>query len=169
MKYSSTNRLSPHFIHREVARSSTADRLELDNTPTDDAMDKAKALADNVLEPIRTHFGIPFSPQSWFRGEALEKVICRRSFERWCERKGMPVDEASWDAYFGRKSHPRGEAADIEIPGIANDVLFDWIRDNLEYDQLIREFPKEGDPMSGWVHVSWNNDGNNRNQHFTIG
>lgn len=169
MKYSSTNQLSPHFIHREVARSSTADRLELDNTPTDNAMDKAKALAENVLEPIRTHFGIPFSPQSWFRGEALEKVICRRSFERWCERKGMPVDGVSWDAYFSRKSHPRGEAADIEIPGIANDVLFDWIRDNLEYDQLIREFPKEGDPMSGWVHVSWNNDGNNKNQHFTIG
>ena len=61
------------------------------------------------------------------------------------------------------------QAVDIEIPGIPNDDLFNWVDQNIpEYDQLIREFPKAGDPYSGWVHVSFN-EGNNRRQKFTIG
>ena len=77
--------------------------------------------------------------------------------------------EQTWKDYFERKSHPRGEAADIEIPGINNDDLYHWIRDEsgLEFDQLIREFRKAGDPNSGWVHVSFRIN-NNRNQAFNI-
>ena len=169
MTYSPRQKLSPHFTHSEVAKSSTADRLDIDNTPSDEVLENAKALAENVLEPIRRHFGIPFSPQSWYRGEDLEKVICWKSFEKWCARKGLTVSDDSWDKYFARKSHPNGEAADIEFVGVANDDLFEWIHDNLEYDQLIREFPKDGDPRSGWVHVSWKRNGKNRKQRFLIG
>lgn len=167
--YNPNSKISPHFSHREVSKSYTADRHEIDNTPTPEVMAFAQQLALNVLEPIRTHFGIPFSPNSWFRSEALERHICWTSFVKWSKRKGYSSpDETAWADYFSRKSHPNGQAADIEIPGIANDDLYAWIEENLEYDQLIREFPKKGDPMSGWVHVSWNPSGN-RGQAFTIG
>jgi zinc D-Ala-D-Ala carboxypeptidase len=61
-----------------------------------------------------------------------------------------------------------GQAADIEIAGIDNKVLFNWIKDNMEFDQLILEYYKEGIPDSGWVHVSWSSAGN-RKQILTIG
>jgi len=168
MIYTPRDKLSTHFTHYEVCKSSTAARHDIDNTPSEQILVAASGLAENVLEPIRNHFGIPFSPQSWYRGEALEKLITVNSFVRWSKRKGYPQpDQSAWDDYFARKSHPRGQAADIEIPSIPNDTLYDWIRANLEYDQLIREFAKAGDPYSGWVHVSWAGK-NNRNQHFTI-
>lgn len=169
IEYNSSDKLTKHFTHGEVAKSYTATRHNIDNTPSSQILLNAQLLARNVLEPIRTHYGIPFSPQSWYRSEALEKNISWDSFVDWCGRHGyhQPDDEA-WADYFSRKSHPNGEAADIEIPSISNDDLYDWILNNLEFDQLIREFPKPGDPMSGWVHVSWSATGN-RNQSFTIG
>jgi hypothetical protein len=167
--YDRTKKLTNHFSHREVMKSMTADRFDIDNTPPPEVMANAYELAVNVLEPIRVHFGKPFSPNSWYRSEALEKQICWNSFVKWCKRKGLKhKDPLSWDDYFSRKSHPNGQAADIEIAGIDNDALYNWIKNNLEYDQLIREFAKKGDPTSGWVHVSWNGD-NNRNQDFSIG
>jgi len=59
--------------------------------------------------------------------------------------------------------HAEGKAADIEVVGVDNKELAQWIKDNLEYDQLILEFYRDGEPDSGWVHVSWNT-GENRNQ-----
>jgi hypothetical protein len=57
----------------------------------------------------------------------------------------------------------REKAADIEVVGVDNKELAEWIRDNLEFDQLILEFYRDGEPDSGWIHVSWNSD-NNRSQ-----
>ena len=168
------DKISKHFCHYEVVRSSTASRLELDNDIYDqDTFENAKALALNVLDPIRVRFG-SYGPNSWHRGEELEKAICwankdKSSFGRWCKKYGMLIEEDSWPTYFKKKQHPKGAAADIEIAGLSNDDLYEWIRDNLEYDQLIREFPKVGQPMSGWVHVSWNRHGANRMMAFTIG
>lgn len=167
--YNPQEKISAHFKMYEIAKSSTASRLMIDNTPTTPVLESAKLLAEHILEPIRVHFGVSFSPNSWYRGEELEKTITRKSFEAWCTRKGMLVNDESWQEYFSRKSHPLGEAADIEIPGLPNDELFVWIQSNIpEFDQLIREFPKPGDPYSGWVHVSYR-EGNNRNQVFQIG
>lgn len=167
--YNPSEKISPHFTMREIAKSSTATRLMIDNTPTAPVLEAAKLLAYNVLEPIRIEFNRGFSPNSWFRCEDLEKAITVRSYPAWCARKGVAVNDASWKAYFARKSHPKGEAADIEVPGVTNDELFQWVQDNIdEYDQVIREFPRPGDPRSGWVHVSYRKDGN-RKQAFTIG
>jgi len=166
--YNPTTKISPHFTHREIVKSTTATRLLIDNTPNTIVLEAAKLLAYKILEPIRIEYGRSFSPNSWFRGEELEKAITKRGFETWCNRKGLPVNDDSWAVYFARKSHPKGEAADIEITGIANDDLYNWVDNNLEYDQLIREFPKPGDPQSGWVHVSFRKEGN-RKQAFTIG
>jgi hypothetical protein len=66
-----------------------------------------------------------------------------------------------------RSQHCKGEAADIEVPGTPNAELAEWIRDNLEFDQLILEFYTSGVPDSGWVHVSYKTDGTNRKSILT--
>lgn len=162
-------RLSPHFTLHEAARSQTAARHGIDNTPPVSVHPRLEALAQTVLEPVRAHFRIPFSPSSWYRSPALERVLTWRSFVRWAKHRQLDPDEVSaWEFYLDRKSHPRGEAADIELPGIPNHVLAEWIRDNLTFDQLILEFHKIGQPHSGWVHVSFSSE-HNRRQVLTIG
>ena len=169
--YNPQSKISPHFTHREVQKSSTADRNDIDNTPSTSELMNANLVANKVIEPIRVHYGIPFSPQSWFRCEELEKRICWGSFVKWCLSKDdITPSDANWNQYFSRKSHPTGGCVDIEIPSVPNDDLFEWIRTDsgLVFDQLIREFPKDDDPESGWVHVSYSAT-NNRQSSFTIG
>lgn len=160
----------PNFKWYEVWKSSTAERLEIDNTSDDEEiLENARNLTYYILQPLRDTLG-PIKPNSWFRGEKLEKVITKKGFKRWAINRGMDHKApATWDAYFARKSHPRAQACDIEVAGISNDALFELIKENFEYDQLIREFPVEGVPDSGWVHVSWAGKEKNRNQAFTIG
>lgn len=160
--------LAKHFKHREVARSQMAARSGIDNIPDSCTLEHARALAINVLEPVRTEFGRGFSPSSWYRSEDLERVVCKRGYAHWLLKYGYPDNAVRWQQYFRRKQHPTGCAADIEVPGVSNDYLYDWIKDNLEFDQLIREFPRQGDPMSGWVHVSFDTTGN-RNYAFIMG
>jgi hypothetical protein len=172
MRMNPTDRVHPdckNFKWYEVWKSETASRLEIDNESEEmGVQEKAVALTLNVLQPIADEHGST-KVNSWFRGEPLEKVITKKSFKNWCKRKALDFKKAaSWAKYFLRKSHPKGAAADIEVPSISNDDLYDWIADNLEYDQLIREFPVKGIPDSGWVHVSWAGD-KNRKQKFTIG
>ena len=125
-------KLTKNFSLAEMVKSQTAMRLGLDNIPNDIQILNATNLARNVLQPIRDKFG-PFSPQSWFRSISLN------------------------DAVGGAKQsdHLKGMAADIEIRGVDNYDLACWIRDNLEYKQLILEYYKDGEPSSGWVHVSF--------------
>jgi len=175
--------ISKYFKMYEIGKSSIAERQGINNSPPQWVIDNATELATHVLDPIREKFGA-LSPQSWYRGAELEKFITWDSgFRRWCAKHNKPwlkrenlhkiplqhhgVDN-SWGEYFQRKSHPRGEAADIEIVGVSNDELYFWIRDNLSYDQLIREFPKPNDPKSGWVHVSWRGVQANRQSYFSI-
>lgn len=159
--------VSRYFTERDVARSSVAARYGIDNTPTDEVIEAAKPLAVNVLDPIREQFG-PFTPSSWYRCSDLERVICEKHFLAWAKQNRRPPDDIGWLEYLQNKSHPRGEAADCEVAGVANDALFAWIRENLKFDQLIREFAKSGDPWSGWVHVSYRETGN-RQQILNIG
>lgn len=158
---------APNFTHREVAKSSTADRYNIDNTPEPQILRGAYGVAENCLQKIREEFG-PFTANSWYRCEALERIIARQGFVSWCAKNNMPSDTSSWDTYFGRKSHPKGMAVDFEIIGVPNDELYTWCVSNLTFDQCIREFPKEGDPSSGWVHISYNAT-SNRGEAFTIG
>jgi len=162
-------RLSPHFTLHEAMRSQTAARHGIDNTPPRELHPRLEALAHTILEPVRAHFRIPFSPSSWYRSPELERVLTWRSFLRWASKRRLdPHEDSSWQLYLDLKSHPRGEAADIELPGIPNHVLAEWIRDNLTFDQLILEFHTIGQPQSGWVHVSFSMT-HNRQQVLTIG
>jgi len=139
--------MSEHFTLRELTRSQTATRLGIDNTPNAEAIENLKRVAENILEPVRTHFGFPFSPNSGFRCLELNRAIGSKDSSQ----------------------HILGQAVDIELPGINNFDLAVWIRENItSYDQLILEFHVSGEPTSGWVHCSHKATGNRQAQ-LTIG
>lgn len=158
-------KLSKNFSLAELIKSSTANRGGIDNSPEENHVSALKSLCVNVLQPIRDHFGRPVVISSGYRCHDLEKALYRKKVAR-IKRDGGDRAVSEW---LEKKSHPKGEAADIEIPGIDNKYLFEWVRDNLAYDQLFLEFYKDGDPNSGWVHVSWSDTRENRNHSNYIG
>ena len=132
--------LSENFSLNEFTKSDTAVRKGIDNTPNDVHLENMKALCENVLQKVRSHFGKSVRITSGYRSPEL------------CEAIGSS----------SKSQHAKGQAADFEITGIDNKELAKWIRDNVEFDQLILEFYTEGDPNSGWVHCSYSDD--NRKQ-----
>lgn len=157
--------LSDHFTLTEAMQSQTASRLGIDNTPPDILTPDLTLVATRVLEPVRVEFGIPYSPTSWFRGEELEKAICwagreNSSFGRWCVRRSLPINDESWSRYFVKKQHPKGNAADIKLPGVSNLDLGRFVQNNIVFDQLILEHYSPTNPLVGWVHVSVVEEGN---------
>jgi len=160
-------KLAENFTLEELTKSRTALRNDIDNIPNSEHIENLKALCGNILQPVRNHYGQVVTVNSGFRCEALEKILTHKSYIRWCEKRKLEVNEESWEKYFEGKSHPKGEAGDIEIIGIPNIELAYWIRDNLEFDQLILEFYNPADPQGGWVHVSYNMI-HNRKQVLTI-
>ena len=133
-------KLSKHFSLSELSKSSTAERQGIDNEPGTMARDNLTLVCDEILEPVREHYGIPFAPNSGFRCLELNRAI------------------GSSD----RSQHVTGQAVDFEIPGVANKDVALWVKDNCSFDQLILEFYREGDPSSGWVHCSYANKKDNR-------
>ena len=125
-------KLSANFSLSEMTKSQTAIRKDIDNTPTQEHINNLKYVAENLLQPIRDHFGKPVAVSSGYRSVEL------------CEAIGSSSNS----------QHAKGEAADFEIPGMDNKELGLWIRKNIEYDQLILEFYKDGEPNSGWIHCS---------------
>ena len=138
-------KLSNNFTLKELCKSSTAIRLGIKNTPDKNQIEKLKALCENIVQKVREHYGVSFSPNSGFRCLELNRVFRSRDTSQ----------------------HRLGEAVDIEVPGVSNYDLACWIRDNLDADKVILEFYKSGEPSSGWVHVSFR-EGNNRNKCYTI-
>jgi len=173
-------KVSEWFTVEEVEFSDTAIRLNIPNKAPEVVLARARKVGVHVMDPIRENWDIPFRPNSWYRSEPLEKVITWNSgFRRWCAKHAKPwikqeilykhlAVKAAWDEYFTRKQHPTGGAVDHEIASVDNDALFFWIKKNLDYDQLIREFPKPGIPNSGWVHVSYVSESENRHQYFSV-
>jgi hypothetical protein len=125
-------KLTRNFSLLELTKSDTAIRKGIDNNPNADQIEKLKALCENILQPVRDHFG-RVKVTSGFRSVEL------------CEAIGSSA----------RSQHARAEAADFEVVGVDNAELFDWIKDNLTPDQLILEFYTPGEPNSGWIHCSW--------------
>ena len=125
--------LSANFTLKELTKSDTATRLGLDNTPDEQALENLKILCEKVLQPVREHFGKSVTVNSGYRSPESNAAV-----------GGSKTSD-----------HCKGQAADIEIVGVANADLAQWIMDNLEYTQLILEFYTSGIPDSGWVHVSY--------------
>lgn len=130
--------LSPHFTLKELTHSALALRHGIENLPALNEIANLKRLAVQILEPVRLHYNIPFSPSSTYRSPAVNILAGSSS----------------------KSQHLTGDAADFEIPGIANRDLADWIKANLPFDQLILEFHNENDPSSGWVHCGVKETGN---------
>jgi zinc D-Ala-D-Ala carboxypeptidase len=125
--------LTKNFTLEEMTKSETALRHDLENTPNEQEISSMKLLAEKVLQPVRDHFGKGVKVNSGFRNQDVnQKVGGSRNSD-----------------------HTRGQACDIEIPGIPNAELAEWIKDNLQFNQLILEFYTPGVPDSGWVHVSY--------------
>ena len=137
-------KLSKNFSLKEMTTSQTAERKGINNNPNPQQIENIKALAVNVLQPIRSHFDKPLIISSGFRCAEL------------CVAIGSSVNSQ-------HVADDGAAAADFEIPGVDNLDLAIWIKNNLEIDQGILEFYKEGEPTSGWIHCSYSSDGN-RNQ-----
>jgi zinc D-Ala-D-Ala carboxypeptidase len=128
--------LTKNFSLAELTKSETALRHDMDNTPGAVEIANLTDLAGKVLQPVRDHFGKGVKVNSGFRHPEVNAKV-----------GGSKTSD-----------HCKGQAADIEIPGVANAELAEWIKDNLEFTQLILEFYTPGIPDSGWVHVSYNPD-----------
>tara|TARA_R110000764_G_C10750592_1_gene352182 strand:+ start:62 stop:526 length:465 start_codon:yes stop_codon:yes gene_type:complete len=138
-------RLTDNFTLSELTKSQTAERCGFDNSPDKEQVDNLVLLCENVLQPIREHFKMPVVISSGYRSPNVNKQIGSSS----------------------RSQHCKGQAADIEIPGLSNQELSEWIVDNLSFDQLILEFYDGIDPNSGWVHVSYVEKETNRGEYLT--
>jgi zinc D-Ala-D-Ala carboxypeptidase len=131
-------KLSEHLELSEVIRSESAKRNGISNMPTPEHIENFKILATKVFEPIREHFGVPIRISSGYRSAELNKCI-----------GGSATSQ-----------HSTGEAIDIDQDGttISNKQVFDYIKDNLAFDQLINEF------NYAWVHVSYKANGKQRGE-----
>jgi hypothetical protein len=135
-------KLSKHLSLAEVTRSESAKRNGISNEPTAEHLENFKKLAENVFEPIREHFNAPIHISSGYRSAALNKKIGGSLTSQHCS----------------------GEAIDIDMDGtaITNAQVFNYIKDNLNFDQLIWEFGTTSNP--DWVHVSYESTGKQRKQ-----
>ena len=134
-------KLSRNLSLAEVTKSNTAKRLGIDNTPDDWEIENLRAIAEEVFQPLRDSFGVPIHVSSGYRCEELNVKI------------GGSI----------RSQHVQGRALDLDADvfgGCTNSQIFQFILNNLTFDQLIWEFGDQDDP--DWVHVSYVRDGVNR-------
>jgi zinc D-Ala-D-Ala carboxypeptidase len=138
-------RISEHLDLSEVIRSETAKRHGISNMPTAEHLENFKKLAENVFEKVRNHFRCPIRISSGYRSKELNACT--------------PGASAT-------SQHSTGEAIDIDMDGssdgVTNKMVFDYIKDNIEFDQLIWEFGTKENP--DWVHVSYESSGKQRKQ-----
>ena len=136
-------KLSKNLSLQEAIKSNTATRLGIKNEPEQWEVNNLRAVAENVFQPIRDHFGVPIGVSSGYRSKELNKAIGGSKYSQ----------------------HMIGEALDLDadIYGrITNADIFNYIKDNLEWDQMIWEFGNDEEP--NWVHVSYKEVGVNRKQ-----
>ncbi len=134
--------ISAHISYNEATRSATAKKHGISNDPGPTELKNMKIVAEKVFEPMRNHFGRPITISSFYRSPELNKLV-----------KGSPTSD-----------HMSGHAIDIDVDGldgITNAQIFYYIKDNLQFDQLIWEKGNSSNPS--WVHVSYK-EGANRNQ-----
>ena len=137
-------KLTANITLDELCKSQVSERKGINNNPNPQQIENIKALAVNVLQPIRSHFDKPLIISSGFRCAEL------------CIAIGSSVNSQ-------HVADDGAAAADFEIPGVDNIDLAIWIKNNLDIDQGILEFYREGEPTSGWIHCSYAKEGN-RNQ-----
>ncbi len=138
-------RISKNFTLKELTKSSTGERLGIDNSVKDqETLVNLCALTHNILQKVR---------------EAHGRTTVNSSFR--CLDLNRAIKSSD------KSQHVKGEAADIECPALDNLKLAKWIASNVDFDMVLLEFYTPGIPDSGWVHVSYKADGNNREKELT--
>ena len=135
-------KISDHITYAEAIHSNTAKRKNIDNTPNETQVEAMKLLAEKVFEPLREWVGGPIKVNSFFRSEALNEAIGGSGTSQHCKGQAIDIDDV-----YGRKS---------------NAEMYNWIKDNLDFDQMIWEFGTDMQP--NWVHVSYVSEEKNRNK-----
>jgi len=133
-------KISDHISYKEAVKSNTALRLNIKNEPDDYQITNMVGIAHNVFEPLREYVGGPIKINSMFRCEELNRAIGGSSRSQHCEGRAIDLDDT-----FGYKT---------------NAEMFEYIRKNLSFDQLIWEFGDDNNPA--WVHVSYISKDENR-------
>lgn len=141
MNYLSDN-ISKHISYKEGVYSITATRLGIDNIPNQYEFANMQVLAENVFEPLRNWVKGPIKINSFFRGPELNKAIGGSSKSQHCQGRAIDIDDS-----YGHKT---------------NAEMYEWIKKNLDFDQMIWEFGTDDNP--NWVHVSYVSPDSNRNR-----
>ena len=134
--------ISEHISYKEGVYSRTAPRLDIDNEPNNEQMDNMCLLAQEVFEPLRMWVGGPIKINSFFRSPKLNKAIGGSTKSQHCHGQAIDIDDT-----FGRAT---------------NAEMYDFIKEHLDFDQMIWEFGDEDNP--DWVHVSYVSEDKNRNR-----
>ena len=137
-------KLTANITLDELTKSQVAERKGIDNNPRPEQIENLKALATNILQPVRSHYDKPLIISSGFRCAQL------------CVEIGSSINSQ-------HVADNQAAAADFEIPGVDNRELALFIKNELDYDQLILEFYRDNEPSSGWIHCSYSTN-SNRNQ-----
>lgn len=133
--------ISKYISYEEATTSQTATRNKIKNVPGAVELINMQLVAIRVFDVVREHFGFPLRVSSFFRNEATNKAVGSKN----------------------NSQHVKGQAIDMQGTGaISNAMIFDYIKENLDFDQLIWEFGNDKNPA--WVHVSYVSKGKNRKQ-----
>jgi hypothetical protein len=134
--------ISKHVSYREGVYSRTADRLGLKNDPTEEHLANMKLLSEKIFEPLRDHVGGPIKINSFYRGPKLNAAIGGSAKSQHCNGQAIDIDDT-----FGYAT---------------NAEMYKWIKENLDFDQMIWEFGDDKNP--NWVHISYVSKDKNRNR-----
>tara|TARA_R100000805_G_C3618635_1_gene121323 strand:+ start:1122 stop:1577 length:456 start_codon:yes stop_codon:yes gene_type:complete len=134
--------ISKHISYKEGVRSNTATRKGIDNTPNDEQLENMKLVAEQVFEPLRIYVNGPIKINSFFRCPELNKAIGGSSKSQHCKGQAMDIDDT-----FGH---------------MTNAEMYNFIKEHLDFDQMIWEFGDDDNP--DWVHVSYVSSKDNRNR-----
>lgn len=136
------DKISKHVSYKEATRSATAARMNLNNTPDEIQLNRMGILSEKIFEPLRSHVDGPIRINSFFRSSELNKSVGGSATSQHCRGQAMDLD----DSY--------GHATNAE--------MYEFIKSNLDFDQMIWEFGDEENP--DWIHVSYVDASRNRNR-----
>ena len=135
-------KISKHISYKEAVKSNTAMRLNIDNTPGAYEITNMNGIAHNIFEPLREWVGGPIKINSFFRCVELNKAIGGSSKSQHCQGRAIDIDDT-----YGK---------------MTNAEMYHWIKENLDFDQMIWEFGNDDNP--DWVHISYVSPEDNRNR-----
>ena len=135
-------KISPNITYAEAIHSQTAKRKGIDNTPTAKQVEVMKLTAEKIFEPLREFVGGPIKVNSFFRSAELNKAIGGSKTSQHCKGQAIDIDDV-----FGHKT---------------NAEMYNWVKENLDFDQMIWEFGTDMNP--NWVHISYVSEEDNRNR-----